>query len=126
MLNELYGNLRAADSKNIPCSHIIVCTLLFQRLLIIKVIYWPVYNLFYKLDSFLMDRHYNLKESGKLLSLYNVFYKFFGNWLEGEFADNFIVTFDIRNTGMEIWSVDPKDHSNKSRESGDWLKTGIE
>ena len=47
----------------------------------------------------------NFKESGNLLSFYNVFYKFFGNWLHREFAGNFIVTFDIRNTGMKTKAV---------------------
>ena len=28
-------------------------------------------------------------------------YKFFGNWYEGEFDGNFIVTFDILNNRME-------------------------
>ena len=44
----------------------------------------------------------NFTKSGNLLSFYNVFYKFFRNWLEGGFTGNFIVTFDIRNSGMEI------------------------
>ena len=37
--------------------------------------------------------------------MYSVFYKFFENWLEGEFDGNsyiwYVVTFDILNTGME-------------------------
>ena len=37
--------------------------------------------------------------------IYNVFHKIFENWLEGEFAGNFIVTFDILNTGMEAKAV---------------------
>ena len=40
-----------------------------------------------------------------LLTIYNVFYKFFGIWLEGKLTGNFIVTFDILNTGMETKTV---------------------
>ena len=40
-----------------------------------------------------------------LLTIYNVFYKFFGIWLEGKLTGNFIVTFDILNTGMETKAV---------------------
>ena len=32
-------------------------------------------------------------------------YKFFINWLKGEFAGNFIVTFNVFNTGMETKAV---------------------
>ena len=37
--------------------------------------------------------------------IYNIFYKLFRNWLEGEFAGNFIVTFYILDTGMEPKAV---------------------
>ena len=40
-----------------------------------------------------------------LLTIYNEFYKFFEIWLEGKLAGNFIVTFDILNTGMETKAV---------------------
>ena len=52
VLNGLHGNRKVADSTNFPRSNTFVCASLFQRLLIIKVIYWPVYHLFCLLDFF--------------------------------------------------------------------------
>ena len=78
-----YGNHRVIDSKKISCSHIVLCTLLFQRLLIIKIIYWLVYNL--SVGSFFFwagTMLNNFKVFGNLLLFIALSIKFVRKWKE--------------------------------------------